>query len=297
MNNSVTLPNSLGFKAGQFFKLLKFRLSALVVFSGAFGYLLAHPNEPTDWFRLTMFCIGSFMITGAANTINQIIEKDIDKLMKRTAMRPLPLGTIQVNEAIIFVAFLAIAGSAVLLTFTNVLATALALLSLVLYGFVYTPMKQKTSFCVLVGAFPGALPPLIGWAAMDGTLSIHAFIIFGIQFIWQFPHFWAVAWVAHNDYTNAGLKMLPSGGGQDVNTAFQIMIYTLFLIPLGLLPSQFGLTGFTSAVIATCCGVLFLMQTFYLMKECNNKAALMMMFGSFIYLPVVQIAYLADKIQ
>jgi protoheme IX farnesyltransferase len=267
----------------------------LVVFSGAFGFALATPNELSiDTWRLLWLCIGSFLITGSANIINQIIEKEYDKLMKRTAIRPLATGALSVQEATIFTIILGIVGTVLLAYFVNPISAALSVFSLVLYAFVYTPMKRVSPFCVLIGAFPGALPPLIGWAAMRGYIGIEALVIFGIQFIWQFPHFWAIAWVAHEDYTNAGFKMLP--GEKNVNTAFQIMIYTLFLIPLGLLPAQFGIAGTTSAIIATCFGILFLAQTFYLMKTGTNKAALMMMFGSFIYLPVVQIAYLVDKL-
>jgi len=293
MENAIT--TSFSFKARQYFALLKFRLSAFVVFSGAFGFMLAKPLAISqDYFTLAMLCIGSFLITGAANTINQIKEKEYDKLMKRTAGRPLPTGALSNQEATIYTLLLALIGTALLVVFVNVLTAALSLLSLVLYAYIYTPLKRTTAFCVFVGAFPGALPPLIGWAAATNSITIEALVIFGIQFIWQFPHFWAIAWIAHEDYTNAGFRMLP--GEKNINTAFQIMIYTLFLIPLGLLPSQFGITGFASAIVTTCMGVLFLAQTFYLMKTGTNRAALFMMFGSFIYLPVVQIALLMDRI-
>ncbi len=293
MENAIT--TSFSFKARQYFALLKFRLSAFVVFSGAFGFMLAKPLAISqDYFTLAMLCIGSFLITGAANTINQIKEKEYDKLMKRTAGRPLPTGALSKQEATIYTLLLALIGTVLLVVFVNVLTAALSLLSLVLYAYIYTPLKRTTAFCVFVGAFPGALPPLIGWAAATNSITIEALVIFGIQFIWQFPHFWAIAWIAHEDYTNAGFKMLP--GEKNINTAFQIMIYTLFLIPLGLLPSQFGITGFASAIVTTCMGVLFLAQTFYLMKTGTNRAALFMMFGSFIYLPVVQIALLMDRI-
>ena len=149
---------------------------------------------------------------------------------------------------------------------------------------------------MLVGAFPGALPPLLGWVAATGAISQEALVIFGIQFIWQFPHFWAIAWVADEDYRRAGFKLLPSGGGKDFRTAVQIMTYTLFLIPLGLLPLKLGITGIDSAIVVTICGVLFLGQTFRLMVDGSRRAALHIMFSSFIYLPVVQIAYLLDKV-
>jgi protoheme IX farnesyltransferase len=167
---------------------------------------------------------------------------------------------------------------------------------MLLYSFVYTPLKRVGPIAVFVGAIPGALPPLLGWIAATGSISHEALIIFGIQFIWQFPHFWAIAWVSDDDYKKAGFKLLPSGGGKDLNTAIQIMIYTMFLIPLGLLPAKFGITGIDSAIIVTICGIAFFAQTFSLMKTGSRKSALRIMFGSFLYLPIVQIAYLMDKI-
>ncbi|TAE04299.1 MAG: protoheme IX farnesyltransferase [Bacteroidetes bacterium] len=295
MLNNTLIVNQLFMKIKQYAMLLKFRLSITVVFSGAFGYLLA-PKTDVNWIQLLAFAVGSFLITGAANTINQIIEKDLDKLMKRTEQRPLPTQRLSVNEAVIYTLLLAIIGTTLLVFFINVLVASLALFSLLLYGFIYTPLKQKTSISVFVGAFPGAFPPLIGWVAATGNFSLEAFIIFGIQFIWQFPHFWAIAWVADEDYTNAGFKMLPSAGGKDWSTAFQIMIYTLFLIPLGLLPTYFGITGMISGMVATFCGLLFLLQSIFLLKNCDRKEALKMMFASFLYLPTIQIAYLMDKI-
>jgi protoheme IX farnesyltransferase len=157
-------------------------------------------------------------------------------------------------------------------------------------------LKRVGPIAVFVGAIPGALPPLLGWTAATGAITHEALIIFGIQFIWQFPHFWAIAWVADDDYKNAGFKLLPGGGKKDLNTAINIMVYTLFLLPLGLLPTYFELTGIVSGVIATVCGSLFLAQTFSLMKDNSRKSALRIMFGSFIYLPIVQISYLLDKI-
>ena len=217
-------------------------------------------------------------------------------MMKRTMDRPLPTHRLQVNEAIIFAFIIGSLGLILLLQFSNVLTTLLAIVSMILYSFVYTPLKRVGPIAVFVGAFPGALPPLLGWVAATGTINYEALLIFGIQFIWQFPHFWAIAWVADEDYKRAGFKLLPSGGKKDLATAIQIMIYTLFLIPLGLLPAIFGITGIKSAVVVTICGVLFLSQTFYLMKDCSRKSALKIMFGSFIYLPLVQIAYLLDKV-
>ncbi len=282
-------------KVRLYAQLLKFRLSALVVFSGAFGFLLANDGA-VDWFKLTMLCLGSFMITGAANTINQIIERDLDKLMKRTSNRPLPTGRLSVNEALAYTLVLMVAGTAVMVLYVNVLAAALSLFSLLLYGFAYTPLKQKSSFAVFVGAFPGAFPPLIGWAAQTGQVGMEGLILFAIQFIWQFPHFWSIAWVADEDYRKAGFRLLPSGGERNFNTAFSMMSYTLFLVPIGLLPAQYGMTGTASAIVVSLSAALFLAQNLYLMKVQTDRAAKLMMFGSFLYLPIVQIAFLLDKV-
>ncbi|GAB2550599.1 heme o synthase [Rufibacter soli] len=240
--------------------------------------------------------LGGLLVTGSANIINQVLEKDLDKLMKRTAKRPLPAQTITVRNAIIYCVLLGIAGLTLFGLYFNWLASALSFLGLLLYGFFYTPLKRISPICVFVGAIPGALPPMIGWVAGTGYIGVEAWILFGIQFIWQFPHFWAIAWVLDDDYKKAGFKMLPMAGGKNLKTAIQIMIYTLLLIPLGLLPLQFGMAGKTSAFIAVVCGVLFLMQTFYLMHTCSKRAAMNIMFGSFLYLPIVQIAFVVDKL-
>ncbi|PTB96846.1 protoheme IX farnesyltransferase [Marivirga lumbricoides] len=295
-SQSLGIYELLGTYLRGFYALLKPRLSFLVAFSSAFGYVLGFSGGSLDWMILSFLVLGAFLVSGSAITINQIIEVEYDKKMDRTKNRPLPTGVISRNQAIIFSIVTGVTGLVILLIFTNLLTASLSLLSLMLYSFVYTPLKRVGPVAVFVGAIPGALPPLLGWVAATNGFSVEAWIIFGIQFIWQFPHFWAIAWVADEDYKKAGFKLLPSGGQKDLNTAIQIMIYTLFLIPLGLLPTLFGITGVTSALVATICGVLFLSQTFYLMKECTKEAALKIMFGSFFYLPIVQVAYLLDKI-
>ncbi len=282
-------------KAHAYWELLKFRLSFLVAFSCAFGFVLASPN--INWNSLVMLFLGALLLSGSSVTINQIIEKDLDKLMTRTMNRPLPTGRVSVNEALIFAMICFGVSVSILLLYTNLLTTILSVVSMTLYCFVYTPLKRVGSIAVFVGAIPGALPPLLGWVAATGSIAHEAWLIFGIQFIWQFPHFWAIAWVADEDYKKAGFKLLPWGGQKDLNTAIQIMIYTLFLLPLGLLPAKFGVTGIDSAIVATICGVLFLAQTFSLMKTGSRQSALRIMFGSFLYLPIVQIAYLLDKIR
>jgi protoheme IX farnesyltransferase len=282
-------------KVRAYIELLKLRLSLLVVFSSAFGYVLGNQGI-INWQSFLFFCLVGFLISGSAVTLNQIFESEYDRMMKRTRSRPLPTGRISPSEAYIYSMGLMIVGFITILYSTNFLTAFLSLISLILYAFIYTPLKRVGPIAVVVGAIPGALPPLLGWTAATGVVSFEALIIFGIQFIWQFPHFWAIAWIADEDYKKAGFKLLPGNGQKDLQTAFQIMIYTVFLIPLGLLPATFGLTGIYSAVIATFCGVLFLVQTFRHMKDCSRKSALWIMYGSFIYLPIVQIAFLIDKI-
>ena len=282
-------------KARAYFELLKFRLSLLVAFSCAFGYSLASQSQ-VNWIILISLTFGGFLLSGASVALNQVLERNYDKIMSRTKSRPLPTGRLSVNEAIVFSIACLILSLVILGFSTNSLTVLLSFISMVLYVFVYTPLKRVGPIAVFVGAFPGALPPLLGWIASTGSITYEALIIFGIQFIWQFPHFWAIAWVADEDYKKAGFKLLPSGGGKDHNTAIQIMTYTLFLLPLGLLPAWIGLTGINSAVIATLCGTGFLASTFSLLKTGSQESAKRIMFGSFLYLPIVQISYLLDKV-
>ena len=281
-------------QARAYFQLLKFRLSLTVAFSSAIGYMLG--ARDFSWTKALLVLLGGLLVTGSANIINQIHERELDKLMTRTARRPLPLGIIRPPRAWLFCVALGGAGLALLAWQFNYLTAALSLLSLILYGFIYTPLKTISPICVAVGAVPGGLPPLIGWVAARGFIGVEAWVLFGIQFMWQFPHFWAIAWVAYDDYQRAGFKMLPSPGNRDLRTAFQIMTYTLLLIPLSLLPLVFNISGKWSALVAVVCGVLFLLLTVQLMRTQSRKAALRIMFASFLYLPIVQIALVLDRI-
>jgi protoheme IX farnesyltransferase len=281
-------------KARAYFQLLKFRLSFTVAFSSAIGYLLG--AKELSWSRTLLVMLGGLLVTGSANIINQVFEKDLDKRMRRTEARPLPTGRVSPNEAWVFCVMLGVAGLGLLAYFFNPLTAALSLLSLILYGFIYTPLKTISPVCVAVGAIPGGLPPLIGWVAATGFVGIPAWVLFGIQFMWQFPHFWAIAWVADEDYKRAGFKMLPSPGERDLRTAFQIMTYTVLLIPVSLLPLVLGISGRASAGVALVCGVIFLLMTVQLMRTQDRKAALSIMFASFLYLPIVQIALVLDKV-
>lgn len=293
MQGNLTLSTGATFRA--YFELLKPRLSMLVAFSCAFGFILSSETA-VDWLKLSLVTLGGFLLSGASVTINQVMEQREDALMSRTKNRPIPSSRITPAAALIYATVVMGASILVLTLTTNMLTVLLSVASMILYSFVYTPLKKVGPIAVFAGAIPGALPPLLGWIANTGIVSYEALVIFGIQFIWQFPHFWAIAWVADDDYKKAGFRLLPSGGGKDHNTSIQIMTYTLFLLPLGLIPAWIGLTGINSAVVVTLCGVGFLAQTFSLMKTGSNQSALRIMFGSFIYLPVVQISYLLDKI-
>ncbi|MVM33319.1 protoheme IX farnesyltransferase [Spirosoma sp. HMF4905] len=280
-------------KAKAYIELLKLKLTLAVVFSGVFGYCLA--VDQISWWKIAILVVASIGMTGAANIINQIIEKDSDKVMKRTAVRPLPTGRLTVREAATFAFILFGMACYLYVQFFNIRAAALAVLSLLLYGFVYTPLKRKGQIAVFVGALPGAFPPMIGWVAATNQFGWVPGILFAVQFFWQFPHFWSIGWLAFDEYKKAGIQMMP-GNGKTTETAFRIMIYTLFLIPIGWLPFLLGVTGIYSALVAMLGGILFLAQTFHLMRTCTDRAALQMMFGSLLYLPIVQIVYLLDKV-
>jgi len=286
---------SLSTKIKAYWLLLKPRLSFLVAFSASFGYIFGK-SVNFDWLGFVALSVGGFLVSGASVAINQILEKDLDKLMQRTQTRPLPLGVLSTQEAVIFTIIVTVLSLGLLGTFTNTLTLVLSIISMILYGFVYTPLKRIGSVAVFVGAIPGALPPLLGWTAATNQIGFEALIIFAVQFIWQFPHFWAIAWVLDEDYRKAGFHLLPSKEGRGFSSAVQIMVYTLFLVPISLLPTIFGLTGITSAVVVTIAGCLFAAQSFVLLKNNNSKAALRIMFGSFLYLPVVQIVYLLDRL-
>lgn len=293
MERVILVKEALAERLGVYTELIKLKLTLAVVFSGVFGYCLA--SQSVVWWKVVVLVIASIAITGAANIINQIIEKDSDRFMKRTAVRPLPTGRATVTEAA-WVSLVLFSLSVFLFVYTfNIRAASLAVLSLLLYGFVYTPLKRRGQIAVFIGALPGAFPPMIGWVAATNQFGWAPGILFAIQFFWQFPHFWAIGWLAFDEYKKAGIQMMP-GKAKDSDTAFRIMLYTLFLVPVGWLPYMLGMTGIHSAFIAMIGGILFLAQTFHLMRTCTDKAALQMMFGSLIYLPVVQIVYLLDKV-
>ncbi len=279
------------------------RLASLVVFSAAICYGIA--AKEMDWMKLFWLMMGGFLVTGASNGFNQIIEKDLDALMTRTQSRPLPQGRMSVVEGFILATLLGVAGVFILYHFMNPLSGFLGLLALLLYSLVYTPLKRETPFAVFVGAIPGSIPPLLGYVAYTGHFSVQAAILFSIQFMWQFPHFWAIAWRLDADYTKAGFRLLPSPGGKDAASAFQALVYTVGLVPVSLLPAVFRMSGYLSAGFILICGLTFVYQAHQLYKsasatpmdeEKSNEAARKLMFGSFVYLPLVQLAILFDKL-
>ncbi len=272
----------------------KLRLATLVVMSAAFCFVLA--SATIDYAQLTILIIGGFLVTAASNGFNQIIERNLDKLMVRTQNRPLPSGKMTLNQAYFIASSAGLIGITLLWVLINPLSGILGTLALLLYTFVYTPMKQKTPLAVFIGAFPGAIPPMLGYVAVSGEMSVAAIILFSVQFMWQFPHFWAIAWVLDDDYKKAGFYLLPSRGGRDKSSAFQVLIYTLCLLPVSLMPIVFNISGSVAAIIIILCGIGFILQAIKLYSKCDVKSAQQLMFGSFIYLPVVQIALMIDKI-
>ncbi len=293
-NEQVIAVSALRQKVQDYQQLVKTRLTLLVVFSAAMTYLTAAKGA-INWLDLTILSIGGFLVVAASNGLNQIIEKNYDILMVRTANRPVATNRMSITEAAIASSVMGIVGVVMMGLYLNQLTSMLSLASLVTYAFIYTPLKRISPVSVFVGAFPGALPVLIGWTAFSGQITPEALTLFGVQFIWQFPHFWSIAWILDEDYKRAGFKMLPSYG-KDRKTALQNLAFALLLIPVGFLPTQEGFTGLTSGIIAIGAGIVMTYYAFRLYKTCDNKDAKRLMFASFLYLPLVQIAYLLDKI-
>ena len=296
-NNSSSL--NIAGKIKDYLKLIKVSLSIMVVFSSVLAYLLVPGIEEKyeNPLRMTiLLAIGGLLVTGSANAINQAVEKDTDAIMKRTSSRPVAAGRMSVAEAWVFAIAAGAIGIFILGYYFNWTAAGLAGLSLFLYAFVYTPLKKVNAIAVLVGAFPGALPCLIGWAAGDETLGIGGWVLFGIQFLWQFPHFWAICWIAYKDYSTAGFKLLPSEKGPTKFTALQTVIYSMLLLPIGVVPYFIGMSGLVSLFIVAAANLFMVWQCTRLYREMDVKAARRVMFSSYIYLPVILFALLGDKL-
>jgi protoheme IX farnesyltransferase len=274
--------------------LFKPNFSFMVVFSSVIGYLMA-PGIHFQVLPVLELFIGGMLVTGGANTLNQILERDIDALMHRTQDRPLPTGRMTPTEALIVAASAGLTGSILITLAFNPLAGLLSMLSLGLYAFAYTPMKRIHPISVFVGAIPGAMPPLIGWAAATGGLSLGGWVLFLIQFFWQFPHYWAIAWVCFEDYARAGLRMLPSHEGKTKFTGLQCMFYSIVLIPLVVLPRMTGMSGNWGMYVSILCGLMYFATSVVFFRKNDHKSAKRVMFASFIYLPVVLLALYLDK--
>ena len=292
---AIEQPNIFIQKVSDYAVLAKLRLSFLVVFSAVIGYLFAAPTFLSVT-HIVLLALGGILVTGASNAINQIIERDIDKLMKRTQSRPLPTDRMNMLEAILAAGTMGISGIIILTYFFNPIAGVLSAISLLSYAFVYTPLKRISPIAVFVGAIPGALPPMIGYVCATGAIDFVAVILFSIQFIWQFPHFWSIAWIQFEDYKKAGIMLLPSPSGKTRMSAIQNVIYCTMLLVVSMIPYFFNMVGLIGNIFIAAAGVIFLWMAWQHYRKCEDKTARVLMFGSFLYLPVVQLALVIGKI-
>ena len=288
-------------KIRDYIQLMKPSLSIMVVFSSVISYLLAPKVVEYDWLMILLLFVGGMLVTGSANAINQVVERDTDAQMKRTASRPIASGRLSPLNGWVFAILSGAVGVWILGNWFNWSAALLAAFSLFLYAFIYTPLKKVNSIAVLMGAVPGALPCLIGWVAGQDEFSLGGWILFAFQFFWHFPHFWAIAWVAHQDYAAVGFRLLPSREGPTQFTAMQTIAYSLLLVPVTLLPFFTGMSTYDSLQGLIAIGLVILANVF-MIGRCINlyrtmevKAARRVMFGSYLYLPLILFALLLSK--
>ena len=279
----------------DFKELTKVRLAVSVLFSAIAGYFLG--AETIEVSSLILLAVGGYGLVGASNAFNQIIERDLDGLMVRTKNRPLPSGRRTVRWAMIIAVVLTIVG-VVSLYFLNPKTAMFGAISIFLYTSVYTPLKTITPLCVFVGAFPGAIPFMLGWVAATNEFGIEPGTLFMIQFFWQFPHFWALGWMLDEDYKRGGFKMLPTGN-KDRKTAFQIIMYTLWMLVISIVP-VFGITGSLhlsvgAAIIIVLMGLVMLFFAFKLYEKRDNVSAKKLMLASVSYISLMQLVYVFDK--
>ncbi|WP_207426570.1 heme o synthase [Pedobacter sp. SYSU D00535] len=282
----------------DFKKLIKLRLTFLVVFSASVSFLIGSKEQGAiNWINWIILTIGGFLVTGAANGFNEIIEKDLDKLMSRTSDRPIPAGRMTTGQALVLSLFMGLAGTLILVRL-NFLTGVLSVFSIFLYAFLYTPSKRKSPIAVFVGAFPGALPPLIGYfAAFDNPqISWIPIILFLIQFVWQFPHFWSIAWVLDDDYKKAGFRLLPTTK-RDKISAFMTFLSTIVLVPVSLIPTFMGFGGYVIGGVSLIAGLVFVWYGYLLYRNLDVSSARKVMFTSFFYLPLVQLVLLFDFVR
>jgi protoheme IX farnesyltransferase len=302
LNTATEIPPLKSFYF-DFKQITKAGLSVSVVFSSIAGYFLGiFDFASLDWVVLLMLAIGGYCMVGASNTFNQIIEKDLDLLMDRTKNRPIAAGRISVIKAFIIASILTLAGLIILYNI-NPKTAMFGAISIFLYTSVYTPLKTVTPLSVFVGAIPGAIPFMLGWVAATDDFSLEAGTLFMIQFLWQFPHFWAIGWFLFDDYKKAGFFMLPTGK-KDQATALQIILYTLWLIVASVLPAIFPYIGVVgsrlyltpiAAIVVFLLGIWMLIHAFKLYRNKDSKSARSLMLVSVFYITLLQLVYIADK--
>lgn len=279
----------------DFGELVKFKLNLTVVFSAVMAYLIAATGS-ISWVSVSILAFGGFFVAGAANALNQVLERDFDKLMKRTANRPIAAGRMTVSEGVLSAGLLGILGLMLLALF-NPWASFFGMMALLSYAFLYTPMKRISPSAIAIGAFPGALPMLIGCVAFQNELTSLALALFAIQFFWQFPHFGAISWLGFEDYQKAGFKFVAvKNGERDRTIGIQGFIYALCLVPIGWLPWYGGYTGIGSAIFLTVFALIYAWFGWNLHQKNDRKSAMQLMFSSFFYLPLALFALLIDKI-
>lgn len=285
----------LQFKVQDYIDLTKPRITWLILMSTAVGYFFGHQGHWSFW-ALLHTVMGTGLVASGTAALNQWYERDADRRMRRTQMRPVPSGRLSAGRALGFGIALALAGGLQLGFGVNWLASGLCISTLLMYLFLYTPLKQKTWWSTTVGAFPGAMPPLIGYAAAADRLTAEAWVLYAILFIWQFPHFYAIAWMYRDDYARAGIRMLPvvEPGGE--STARQILLYSLLLIPISVLPQWMGMTGTLYTVGAIAMGLLFLYSGVQVSLERTKARARKVLLVSVLYLPVVYCLMVLDPV-
>lgn len=287
---SVVPSKAIALKISDYVMLTKLKLSLVVVFSSILGYAIVAQSS-VNWIQLLFLALGGFLVTAAANTLNQVLEKDYDILMSRTANRPLATGRMKTSEAVMFAGICCLIGISILSLFNPVTAL-LGMLSLIIYAFVYTPLKRYSTLAVAVGAVPGALPVMIGATAFEGNISFLALSLFIIQFLWQFPHFWAIGYLSFEDYQKAGYKLLPEQDGMIArNLGMSATFYALMILPV--VGSMFYLAEVSlfSSVLVAVLSVVYIALSYNFHQTFDRASALKLMFYSFFYLPFVLLSY------
>jgi heme o synthase len=283
-------------RLSDYWVLTKPEVNFLVIISTLAGYYVALRGH-LDFFVLMNALMGTLMVASGTGTLNQYIERNSDASMRRTARRPLPAGRIRPGEALVFGILLAIGGGLLLWFEVNPLASVLALLTLTTYLLIYTPLKKRTALCTLIGAFPGAMPPLIGWAAARGSLSGDSLVLYSILFLWQFPHFLAIAWMYREDYSRAGLRMLPPEDPDGRLTSFQIIAFLVALVVVSMVPTLIGQVGKVYLFGAAILGAYFLLHGVRMARSRTNTLARRLLMASVLYLPLMFGLMMFDKIR